>query len=1048
MKKVLSIVSVCLFLSFFLPLASGAWWNNSWFERQEVNLTVASGSTPQNYQVLLNVTHNGNMQNDFDDLRFVDNDGSILLGAWLEDKSDSEWATVWVKVNDSIGTSNTTIYLYYANSVATAYWNGTETCDWYSGFETGDTSEWTFVGSDCSVVTDVVYKGNYALTCPGGGSNRTGYYTQNMTEPFKEIGVVRVDAHGGGYNPAGFPMMQGGYEVALEWGYFRYYQGSYTNWPSNNTYVLDTWYRVKQTYNFTSHKQQAWRDGDYMGEIGLKNSGGVDLDNFTRAPSFCGSASLLAPNVWFDDYCILKYHSPEPTAAFGSKEVSPFDGCRLFINNASSYTNDTTPTIDYTPTCHDLPTYCRLLINGTAYGDNSTSIANASSNYITANDSLADRDFSVTVNCTNGTLMNASSAYILTVDTVAPSVSITYPTNMTYGPGTSIVLNFTYTENHTSTCFYKEDGAFGFPLPIGYTNGTSLAVSAACHHVELWCSDSATNIGTDDVWYTLNNSAPSTPTNLFPANGSSDSDSTPTVSWDNSTDFNGDNLTYYVHVDDDSDFSSLNQTYSGAANSTTLSTLSEGTWWWKVLAGDGTDNSSWVTYNFTVIAPGIVGCSIFVNDYNISSGVVGGDAFTSKNGSVGNALVVNYITTCYGADNYVCYFSNGTNYVGQNATALSNGSFNYISTNVTWYDGNYSVSVNCSDGSHSNSSSITNLVIDATPPSISITLPANISYASPQTLNFTYTENYVTTCWYREDGGFNTSIGYTNGTYLAAPNTDWMHTLNVTYNANWGDGSKDDDLTTSSDLETDLWPALSATANYTLQNYDSGNINWTIHTVALGAPLKCTELIPSDGLIDNQVRINITRVIPGAPASPYFTFKYWNSTDWHEIEDLSYCFNEHVDIGLNESRIEYTAFSAACYHIELWCFDSLENVGKDEVWYTILGTSVNGGGGGGGGTSPDDDENDIEEPDNDTEEPDEEEETDIPPNFIYEKFVDLTKDFDGFDFTNKLEDEEILAFFEENKTFTLLLLGGLIVLLIWLFMLSTFLQPKKVARVL
>jgi hypothetical protein len=121
---------------------------------------------------------------------------------------------------------------------------------------------------------------------------------------------------------------------------------------------------------------------------------------------------------------------------------------------------------------------------------------------------------------------------------------------------------------------------------------------------------------------------------------------------------------------------------------------------------------------------GAVGCNITANDFNITSGTLGGTAYTSANGSVGNALMANATVTCYGAG-YACDFMfNGSR---NGSAALSNESVNLIAVNSTVSDGAYSVGVVCSNGTYSNSSANTTLYIDSTPPTASITAPTNLS---------------------------------------------------------------------------------------------------------------------------------------------------------------------------------------------------------------------------------------------------------------------------------------------------------------------------------
>jgi len=114
-------------------LADGESWLSGWTYRQKYNITGAAGAGTD-YQVFLNITYNSRMQTDFDDLRATDNDGITLLDAWLEDKTDSSFAAVWVEVADSLSTDSA-IYVYCGNSTVSDYWDGPATFLLFDDFE-------------------------------------------------------------------------------------------------------------------------------------------------------------------------------------------------------------------------------------------------------------------------------------------------------------------------------------------------------------------------------------------------------------------------------------------------------------------------------------------------------------------------------------------------------------------------------------------------------------------------------------------------------------------------------------------------------------------------------------------------------------------------------------------------------------------------------------------------------------------------------------------------------------------------------------------------
>lgn len=56
---------------------------------------------------------------DYDDIRFTTDDGVTLCNYWIQ-TSDSNESTIWVEIPTITGTGDTTLYLYYGNSTATA----------------------------------------------------------------------------------------------------------------------------------------------------------------------------------------------------------------------------------------------------------------------------------------------------------------------------------------------------------------------------------------------------------------------------------------------------------------------------------------------------------------------------------------------------------------------------------------------------------------------------------------------------------------------------------------------------------------------------------------------------------------------------------------------------------------------------------------------------------------------------------------------------------------------------------------------------------------
>ena len=97
-----------------------AWWNNSFQYRMNISVNssdVDSALTDFPVMVYLNSSRIdwSHVQNDLDDLRFIDEDSSTILPYEIENYTVNDEAWLWVKVNAS-SSSDTNITLYYGNT--------------------------------------------------------------------------------------------------------------------------------------------------------------------------------------------------------------------------------------------------------------------------------------------------------------------------------------------------------------------------------------------------------------------------------------------------------------------------------------------------------------------------------------------------------------------------------------------------------------------------------------------------------------------------------------------------------------------------------------------------------------------------------------------------------------------------------------------------------------------------------------------------------------------------------------------------------------------
>ena len=91
-------------------------------------------------------------QDDYEDIRFTDDDGPILLDYWREDNSNDSEAVFWVEVSDDLGT-DAAIYIYYGNDEVSSISDGSDTFPFFDDWQTQSiqTSLWDIQATDGSV---------------------------------------------------------------------------------------------------------------------------------------------------------------------------------------------------------------------------------------------------------------------------------------------------------------------------------------------------------------------------------------------------------------------------------------------------------------------------------------------------------------------------------------------------------------------------------------------------------------------------------------------------------------------------------------------------------------------------------------------------------------------------------------------------------------------------------------------------------------------------------------------------------------------------------
>ena len=250
-------------------------------------------------------------QADFDDIRFTNSNGVTQLDYWVESKTDSSYATIWVEV-DTIPASPDTvdIYIYYGNDEVTSISNGMNVFpDFFDHFDDETLTGWTVNKNPVESGTIVTITGEDAEGIyRDSWVNKRVRFRANIDDAVHNWGGLEPSTVGANLPGAYFHAIsasdfkavsgEGGLEVtALDTGYL----GSY------------------QVYTIKSHSAGTKFDIN-------------DLEVADHTTNYLTSGQPLLFQIYSTTSTILivdwvfvaKYVSPEPVnTSWGSEEESP-----------------------------------------------------------------------------------------------------------------------------------------------------------------------------------------------------------------------------------------------------------------------------------------------------------------------------------------------------------------------------------------------------------------------------------------------------------------------------------------------------------------------------------------------------------------------------------------------------------------------------------------------------------------------------------------------------------------------------------------------------
>jgi len=478
-----------------------AWWNYTFSQKQLINISNPTNMTLMGYvhRLSINTTNlyeAGKLQNDCDDLRFVNGTENVNYDFWIErciTNNNNTNSTVWVEMGDAVPTaSSQIIYMYYNASAAASYSNGTDTFPFFDDFVgTGLSPSWTIVSSGITVSGGIAQFGN-------GGGVGNAYVASYGVNYHMRANVSFQNASSGtewaGFSNTAFSNQSTWIAIA----YHAYYINTQTKRDTTSTFGPDYGVGYIGQYKIYDVKRNNSASVVYNisdstpGEAVTTNVNTASLNMFMYG---CTGCSTYANWVF-----VRQWLYPDTSATFGATYGIP-PSVTLYAP-ANSSTVNATPNVNFTSVDNlSATTNCTLYINGSARGTNATVLNNTYTN-ITTNTTLGMGTYYFNVTCIDGEGNSGSSdnRTMTVVDSNPPSVTLNSPINNQNVTDTTPDFNFTAVDNESTTencTLYMNGTASGTNSTVSNNTATIItANSTKATGMYLWnvtCSDPFAN---------------------------------------------------------------------------------------------------------------------------------------------------------------------------------------------------------------------------------------------------------------------------------------------------------------------------------------------------------------------------------------------------------------------------------------------------------------------------------------------------------------------------------------------------------------------------
>ena len=336
-------------------------WLSGWEYRKDITLARASGLVT-NYQMKLlvgessgatgeNVDCGGKCLSTFNDLRFTTSDGTTLLDYWIESISGTtpnQLATVWIEF-DSIGTSDTTFYMYYGNSGASAASSGANTFIVFDDFERGsdgDTvgGDWTEITPHVHISTDTAYGGSKSAKFLGAASPGEASLPLNASSDISiMVRVYKENIAGMSFGHGDTPSRG----LWLKWDTddVCYFVEGKTYGSSRGSASHSAWHLFEfNNFNYSTQTLDFWIDGIKTGSsVKMNTASGSNIQDVLYINERTSTSDV---DGYIDNVIVRNYRATEP--AWGTWGAEEYDGSFTTESAVASDTMAGISPIEYT----------------------------------------------------------------------------------------------------------------------------------------------------------------------------------------------------------------------------------------------------------------------------------------------------------------------------------------------------------------------------------------------------------------------------------------------------------------------------------------------------------------------------------------------------------------------------------------------------------------------------------------------------------------------------------------------------------------------------